>query len=87
MQDGGTAHPTTQSTHDAFYAYKTIFRVGCSKSIVTRLRARWPGFNSWQGQRGSFFLVATASRPALGFSFPLDTGVSFLVRKTAGAWS
>jgi hypothetical protein len=39
-----------------------------SVSIVTRLRAGQPGFDSWQEQ--GCFLLATASRPALGTTQP-----------------
>jgi hypothetical protein len=43
--------------------------VGSSSfSIVTRLRAGQPGFDSRQGQR--IFLLVTASRPALGRAQP-----------------
>jgi hypothetical protein len=42
---------------------------GSSVSTVTKLRAGWPGFDSWQGQ--IIFLFATASRPALGPIQPL----------------
>jgi hypothetical protein len=37
--------------------------VDCSANIVTKLWARWPGFNSRQG--AGFLFFVTASRPAL----------------------
>jgi len=43
---------------------------GNSVSIVIRLRAEQPGFNSRQGQWWFFFLFATAPMPALGPTQP-----------------
>lgn len=59
-----------------------LWSSGRSVSIVTRLRARWPKFNSRQRQ----WFITTASRPPWAASYPVGTGKSFAGSKTAGAW-
>jgi hypothetical protein len=66
-----------------------LFRIrGSSVSIVSRLQAWRPGFNSHRGSGGIFSLrhlieTGSGAHPA---SYPMDTGAAFRGGIAAGAW-